>query len=85
MVEGELLNDAQASNAFDVIDRTDPPGYDIYTELGIPAEFKYGDLSPGLGPLDCDSTNFGYRLWFDLKSISHYSGKQSRHLSNGTL
>lgn len=72
MVQGERLIGPQASNAFGVIDRPGISGYDIYSELGVPAEFEYGKLSPELNPLDFDTTNFGYRLWFDSKSIGHY-------------
>ena len=76
MVRGERLIGPQASNAFGVIDRPGVPGYDIYSELGVPTEFEYGELAPGLAPLDFDSTNFGYRLWFDSKSIGHYYAGQ---------
>ena len=44
MVQGERLIGPQASNSFGVIDRPGIPGYDIYTELGIPTEFEYGEL-----------------------------------------
>ncbi|MFZ2198443.1 MAG: NAD(P)-binding protein, partial [Thermodesulfovibrionales bacterium] len=72
MVQGERLIGPQASNAFGVIDRPGIPGYDIYSELDIPTEFEYGELPPQVKPLDFDTTNFGYRLWFDSKSIGHY-------------
>jgi len=72
MVSGERLIGPQASNAFSVVDRADMPGYDIYSELGIPTEFEYGELPSGLKDLDFDTTNFGYRLWFDSRSIGHY-------------
>lgn len=72
VVQGEHLIGPQASNAFGVIDRPDISGYDIYTELGIPTEFDYGELAPGLKSLDFDATNFGYRLWFDSKNIGYY-------------
>lgn len=78
MVEGERLIGPQASNSFGVIDRPGIPGYDIYSELRIPTEFEYGALAPGLEPLDFDSTNFGYRLWFDSKSIGHYFAGQGQ-------
>ena len=78
MVQGERLIGPQASNAFGVIDRPGIPGYDIYSELRIPTEFEYGALAPGLEPLDFDSTNFGYRLWFDSKSIGHYFAGQGQ-------
>jgi len=78
LVQGERLIGPQASNAFGVIDRPGIPGYDIYTELGIPTEFEYGELPPGLKPLDFDPTNFGYRLWFDSKSIGHYYTGQGK-------
>ena len=74
MVQGQELIGPQASNAFGVIDRPGIPGYDIYRELGIPAEFEYGELPTGLKPLDFDTTNFGYRLWFDSPSIGHFYG-----------
>ncbi|HJW31460.1 MAG TPA: hypothetical protein VJ508_19660, partial [Saprospiraceae bacterium] len=45
---------------------------------GIPTEFEYGALAPELKPLDFDSTNFGYRLWFDSKSIGHYFAGQGQ-------
>ncbi|MDA8084615.1 MAG: NAD(P)-binding protein [Nitrospiraceae bacterium] len=76
VVQGERLIGPQGSNAFGVIDRPGIPGYDIYTELGIPTEFEYGELPSSLQPLDFDATNFGYRLWFDSKSIGHYYGGQ---------
>lgn len=76
MVQGERLIGPQASNAFGVIDRPEVSGYDIYHELGIPTEFEYGELASGLKPLDFDTTNFGYRLWFDSKSIGHYFAGQ---------
>ena len=72
MVQGQRLIGPQGSNAFGVIDRPGIPGYDIYSELGIPTGFEYGEMSPQLKPLDFDPTNFGYRLWFDSKSIGHY-------------
>ncbi|MEW6108925.1 MAG: NAD(P)-binding protein [Nitrospirota bacterium] len=72
IVQGERLIGPQASNAFGVIDRPDIPGYEIYNDLGIPTEFEYGELPSGLKALDFDSTNFGYRLWFDSKSIGHF-------------
>ena len=78
MVQGQRLIGPQGSNAFGVIDRPGIPGYDIYNELGIPAEFEYGELSPQLKPLDFDTTNFGYRLWFDSKSIGHYYDAQGQ-------
>ncbi|TAN39460.1 MAG: NAD(P)/FAD-dependent oxidoreductase [Nitrospirae bacterium] len=78
LVQGERLIGPQASNAFGVIDRPGIPGYDIYSELGIPTEFEYGDLPSGLKPLEFDSTNFGYRLWFDSKSIGHYYAGQEK-------
>ncbi|MBI5633173.1 MAG: NAD(P)-binding protein [Nitrospirae bacterium] len=74
MVQGERLIGPQASNAFGVIDRPGIPGYDIYTELGIPTEFDYAEMPSGLKQLDFDTTNFGYRLWFDSKNIGHYYG-----------
>jgi spermidine dehydrogenase len=76
IVDGQKLIGPQGSNAFGVIDRPGIPGYGIYTELGIPTEFEYGELPAGLKPLDFDPTNFGYRLWFDSKSIGHYFGKE---------
>lgn len=79
MVQGERLIGPQASNAFGVIDRPGIPGYDIYSELGIPTEFEYGALAPELKSLDFDSTNFGYRLWFDSKSIGHYFAGQGQN------
>ncbi|MBI5640019.1 MAG: NAD(P)-binding protein [Nitrospirae bacterium] len=72
LVQGERLIGPQASNAFGIIDRPGIPGYDIYSELGIPTDFEYGELPAGLNPLEFDPTNFGYRLWFDSKSIGHY-------------
>jgi len=76
MVQGQRLIGPQASNAFGVIDRPGIPGYDIYKELGIPIEFEYGEMPSSLKPLDFDATNFGYRLWFDSKSIGHYFADQ---------
>ncbi len=81
MVQGERLIGPQASNAFGIIDRPGIPGYDVYSELGIPTEFEYGELPPGLKPLDFDTTNFGYRLWFDAKSIGHYFRGQGQDTS----
>lgn len=78
IVQGERLIGPQASNAFGIIDRPGIPGYDIYTELGIPTEFDYGELASGLKPLDFDTTNFGYRLWFDSKNIGHYYAGQEQ-------
>ncbi len=78
MVQGQRLIGPQASNAFGVIDRPGVPGYDIYSELGIPTEFEYGEWPSQLKPLDFDSTNFGYRLWFDSKSIGHYYASQGQ-------
>jgi spermidine dehydrogenase len=78
MVQGERLIGPQASNAFGVIDRPGIPGYDIYTELGIPTDFTYAELPPDLKPMDFDATNFGYRLWFDSKSIGHYYARQGQ-------
>jgi len=72
IVQGERLIGPQASNAFGVIDRPGIPGYDIYNELGIPTEFEYGALASVPEPLDFDTTNFGYRLWFTSKSIGYY-------------
>jgi len=78
IVQGQRLIGPQASNAFGVIDRPGVPGYDIYSELGIPTEFEYGELPSGLKELDFDTTNFGYRLWFDSKSIGRYYGGQGK-------
>ncbi len=78
MVQGERLIGPQASNAFGVIDRPGVPGYDIYSALGIPTEFEYAELPSQLKPLDFDTTNFGYRLWFDSKSIGHYYAGQGQ-------
>ncbi len=78
MVQGERLIGPQASNAFGVIDRPGIPGYDIYSELGIPTEFEYAEFPSQLKPLDFDTTNFGYRLWFDSKSIGHYYPSQEQ-------
>ncbi|MBI5205035.1 MAG: NAD(P)-binding protein [Nitrospirae bacterium] len=72
IVNGEHLIGPQGSNAFGVIDRPEIPGYEIYSELGIPTEFEYGELPSGLKPLDFDPTNFGYRLWFSSKNIGYY-------------
>jgi len=33
-------------------------------------------MPSSLKPLDFDATNFGYRLWFDSKSIGHYFADQ---------
>ncbi|MHB8880536.1 MAG: NAD(P)-binding protein [Thermodesulfovibrionales bacterium] len=76
MVRGERLIGPQASNAFGVIDRPGVPGFDIYSELGIPTEFEYAELPSGLKPMEFDPTNFGYRLWFDSKNIGHYYAGQ---------
>ncbi|KAF0145455.1 MAG: hypothetical protein FD156_1025 [Nitrospirae bacterium] len=72
VVNGEHLIGPQGSNAFGVIDRPEIPGYEIYSELGIPTEFEYGELPSGLKPLDFDPTNFGYKLWFSSKNIGYY-------------
>ena len=79
MVQGERLIGPQASNAFGVIDRPGIAGYDIYSELGIPTVFEYAELPSGLKPMDFDTTNFGYRLWFDSKSIGHYYAGQGEN------
>ena len=81
IVNGERLIGPQGSNAFGVIDRPGIPGYEIYSELGIPTEFVYGELAPELKALDFDPTNFGYRLWFDSKSIGHYFVGQGQDAS----
>ena len=81
MVHGQRLIGPQASNAFGVIGRPDIPGYDIYTELGIPTDFEYGEMPAGLKPLDFDATNFGFRLWFDSRSIGHYFPNQRQDAS----
>ncbi|MBI5849393.1 MAG: NAD(P)-binding protein [Nitrospirae bacterium] len=78
MVQGERLIGPQASNAFGVIDRPGIPGYDIYHELGIPTDFTYAELPSELKPMDFDTTNFGYRLWFDSKSIGYYYAGQEQ-------
>ena len=72
VVNDEHLIGPQGSNAFGVIDRPEIPGYEIYSELGIPTEFEYGELPTGLKSLDFDPTNFGYRLWFSSKNIGYY-------------
>jgi len=82
VVQGQRLIGPQASNSFGIIDRPGIPGYDIYNELGIPTEFEYGELPSQLKPLDFDSTNFGYRIWFDSKSIGHYYAGQGQDASN---
>jgi spermidine dehydrogenase len=83
IVKGERLIGPQGSNAFGVIDRPGIPGYDIYTELGIPTEFEYGNLPSGLKPLDFDPTNFGYRLWFTSKNIGYYFKSQGQGVPGG--
>lgn len=81
-VQGQRLIGPQASNSFGILDRPGLRGYDIYSELGIPTEFEYGELPSQLKPLDFDSTNFGYRIWFDSKSIGHYYAGQGQDTSN---
>jgi spermidine dehydrogenase len=78
IVNGERLIGPQGSNAFGVIDRPGIPGYEIYSELGIPTEFGYGELSSELKPMDFDPTNFGYRLWFTSKNIGYYFAGQGQ-------
>lgn len=71
IVQGERLIAPQASNAFGIIDRPGIPGYDIYKELGVPTEFEYREFPEGLTPLEFDTTNFGYRLWFTSENIGY--------------
>ncbi len=74
MVQGERLIAPQASNAFGIIDRPGIEGYEIYTELGVPTSFEYVEFPKDLDPLDFDTTNFGYRLWFTSESIGYHFG-----------
>ncbi len=64
VVNGYKLIGPQGSNSFVVIDRPDAPGFDIYSELGIPKSFKYQMLNSDKN-LHFDRTNFGFMLWYD--------------------
>jgi spermidine dehydrogenase len=64
IVDGLKLIGPQGSNSFIVIDDPDAPGYEIYSELGIPRSFTYQKLSADK-KLRFDTTNFGFMLWHD--------------------
>ena len=66
IVNGQRLIGPQASNAFVIIDRPGVAGYEIFSELGVPSEFKYQTLDPGLKQLQFDRTNYGFTLWQDI-------------------
>lgn len=72
MVNGQRLIGPQASNSFGILDRPGLPGYEIYSELGIPTNFEYQPVPPGLEGLQFDRTNYGYKLWFDAPSIGYF-------------
>lgn len=64
-VNGQLLIGPQASNSFVVIDDPEVPGYEIYSELGVPARFKYSEPDSSRKKLYFDRTNYGFMLWYD--------------------
>jgi len=63
-VNGYRLFGPQGSNSF-VVPQSSESDYDIYQKLGIPADFTYQTLDPGLDDLWFDTTNFGHMLWLD--------------------
>lgn len=65
IVNGQKLIGPQGANSFVVIDDPDAPGYDIYSELGIPRRFKYQELTSTDRKLQFDTTNYGFMLWHD--------------------
>lgn len=72
-VNGQKLIGPQGANSFEVIDDPDVPGYDIYSELGIPGNFSYQKFTGGDKKLQFDRTNFGFMLWHDSSpSFGYY-------------
>jgi spermidine dehydrogenase len=79
LVDGYRLMGPQASNAFGVLDLPGMPGYELYSELGVPTEFKYRKLDRGLKPLVFDKTNYGYKIWFTSPNIGYfYDGQEQQ-------
>ena len=77
VVNGQKLIGPQGANSFVVIDDQDVPGYDIYSELGIPTNFRYQKLTGGDKKLQFDRTNFGFMLWHDSSpSFGYFFGEQ---------
>jgi len=75
LVEGHRLMGPQASNSFVVVENPGEPGHELFAELGVPREFRYQDLSPGLGPLEFDRTSYGFMLWSDISpSVGYHFG-----------
>ncbi len=73
IVNGQKLIGPQGSNSFVVIDDPDVPGYEIYSELGIPGRFRYQELASKDGKLHFDTTNYGFMLWHDSSpSFGYY-------------
>ena len=67
-VDGHRLFGPQGSNSFVVPESPSETAYDLYRKLGIPADFSYQTLDPGLEDLWFDTTNFGHLLWLDAPS-----------------
>ncbi len=65
IVNGQKLIGPQGSNSFVVIDDPKAPGYEIYSELGIPGRFRYQEPDPEDRKLRFDTTNYGFMLWHD--------------------
>jgi spermidine dehydrogenase len=72
IVNNQKLIGPQASNSFVVIDRKNVPGYEIYSELGLPKIFEYKKLSNKINHLQFDRTNYGFMLWLDAPSIGYF-------------
>ncbi len=65
IVDGQKLIGPQGANSFVVIDNPDAPGYEIYSELGLPYRFKYQEFNSADKKLHFDTTNYGFMLWHD--------------------
>ena len=78
LVNGYKLIGPQGSNSFVVIDRPDAPGFEIYSQLGIPKTFNYQKLNPSDKKVYFDRTNFAFMLWYDdARNIGYFFGNPS--------
>jgi spermidine dehydrogenase len=77
IVNGQRLIGPQASNAFVVIDRPGIAGYEIFSDLRVPADFEYQTLDPDLKQLQFDRTNYGFALWQDISPNVGYFFEES--------
>jgi spermidine dehydrogenase len=75
VIDGHRFLGPQGANSFSVID-------EIFSELGIPRNFRYQTLPSELKPLEFDRTNFGFMQWKDLGQSSGYFFEHKKGAEN---